>query len=119
MKVIKPDEVASEAVSSAISTGGLLTIQPLVTETLGKDFNILLVNFSKGARNTFHIHSCDQVLIITSGRGIVATEHEQQFVKVRDVILITAGEKHWHGANEDSDFSHISILLRESETTHL
>ncbi|MEJ2135424.1 MAG: cupin domain-containing protein [Desulfofustis sp.] len=68
-----------------------------------------IVSFGKGVRNKFHMHESDQILIVTSGKGIVATEHEQRTVTVGDVILFPKGEKHWHGACEDSEFAHIFI----------
>ena len=29
-----------------------------------------------------------------------------------DIVLIPAGEKHWHGAVEDADFSHIYFFRK-------
>ena len=57
-----------------------------------------VVNFGKDVRNKFHAHDTDQILIVTAGRGYVATEKEKQEVSVGDVIVFPAGEKHWHGA---------------------
>jgi quercetin dioxygenase-like cupin family protein len=51
-------------------------------------------------------------LIVTGGKGFVANEYEKQEVGVGDIILFPAGEKHWHGATEDSYFSHIYIKKR-------
>jgi quercetin dioxygenase-like cupin family protein len=50
------------------------------------------------------------VLVVTYGRGIVATESEELHVSPSDVILIPAGERHWHGAEPGQDFTHLSIL---------
>lgn len=55
------------------------------------------------------------MLIVTKGRGIVVTEHETRTVTVGDVIHIPAGERHWHGATDDSDFAHIVITRAGSE----
>ena len=52
-----------------------------------KDYRVYLVNFSKGTRNKFHAHSCDQVLIVTSGKGVVANEQEENTVATGDVIF--------------------------------
>jgi quercetin dioxygenase-like cupin family protein len=76
---------------------------------MGPNFNMSNVNFSAGARNKFHTHSSDQVLIVTAGTGIVATDDGESIVNVGDLVHIPAGEKHWHGATKDSDFSHISL----------
>ena len=39
------------------------------------NYNCSVVNFSQGSTPGWHTHNCDQVLIVTSGSGIVATEH--------------------------------------------
>ena len=119
MKVTRTNQVPEKLATIALFTGGAVTYQRLVTRDMGKDFNMLAVNFSKGARNKFHSHTSDQILIVTAGRGIVATEEEQQVVEVGDIIHIPAGEKHWHGATKDSDFSHIALELAESKLTQL
>jgi len=94
-----------------------VTVQPLIPE--GGDYNMAVVNFGKGVRNKFHTHESDQILIVTAGKGIVATELEQQEVTVGDVILFPTGEKHWHGATEDSEFSHIYISRAGQKTTQV
>ena len=107
MHVVSMNDVPKKPHISPLFTGDDVTIQPLVPE--GGDYNMSIVSFGKGVRNKFHIHESDQILIVTSGKGIVATEHEHRTVTVGDVILFPKGEKHWHGASEDSDFSHIFI----------
>ena len=44
-------------------------------------------------------------------------ESEQVEVEEGDTALIPAGEKHWHGAVDGEDFSHISLTHPESQTT--
>ena len=107
MNVISIKDVPENPLITPLFTGDDVTVQPLLPE--GGDYNMSIVNFGKGIRNKFHIHECDQILIVTAGTGIVATEHEQRVVSVGDVILFPKGEKHWHGATEDSEFSHIFI----------
>ena len=107
MNVISIKDVPENPLITPLFTGDDVTVQPLIPE--GGDYNMSIVNFGKGIRNKFHIHECDQILIVTAGTGIVATEHEQRVVSVGDVILFPKGEKHWHGATEDSEFSHIFI----------
>lgn len=119
MKVIKPDAVPAESADSPLFTGGPVTRQPLVTPNMGNDFNINIVNFSPGARNKMHIHTSDQVLFVTVGKGIIATETEQEVITTGDVVHIHAGEKHWHGATPDSAFSHIALTAKGSQTTQV
>ena len=119
MKVIKKGEVPEETVNAPIFTGGTVTMQPIVTKELAKDFAMCIVNFSQGARNKFHTHTGDQVLIVTAGKGIVATEQEELVVGVGDIIYFPAGEKHWHGAAENSEMSHLAIEAAGGELTQL
>ncbi len=77
------------------------------------------MNFGKGVRNKFHTHSGDQVLVVTEGKGIVATDKEEVVVGVGDIIFIPAGEKHWHGATKDSTFSHLYVMPADNKTEQL
>ena len=107
MNVIKMQDVPKNPLESPLFTSSDVTIQPLIPED--GDYIMSIVNFGKGVRNKFHAHYSDQILIVTSGRGIVATEEQEIEVTVGDVIVFPKGEKHWHGATEDSEFSHIFI----------
>ena len=117
MHVIKISEAVKESAGSSLFTGADVSRQILLPES--KEFNVNIVNFGKGVRNKFHAHDSEQVLIVTAGRGYVATEKEKKVITVGDVVLIPAGEKHWHGAMEDSEFSHIYVSKLESRLTQL
>lgn len=73
------------------------------------NYNCSVVNFSQGCTTGWHTHTCDQILVVTSGSGMVATEHEQREINVGDVVHIKAGERHWHGAKADTTMGHITI----------
>ena len=60
-----------------------------------------------------------EVLLVTSGTGIVATDGEEHRVGAGEIIHIPAGEKHWHGATPDTAFSHISLTAADSKTEQL
>ena len=113
MHVVNMSDVPKTPREARLFTSAV-TVQPLIPE--GGDYNMAVVNFGKGVRNKFHNHESDQILIVTAGRGIVATEREQREVTVGDVILFPTGEKHWHGATEDSEFSHIYISRAGQKT---
>lgn len=117
MKVIRMADVPKKPHQTPLFTSKEVTAQHLLPDDA--EYNINIVNFGKGVRNKFHIHECDQVLIVTAGKGIVATEKEQKVVTVGDVIHFPAGEKHWHGATPDSTFSHIYVSRRGSKTTQV
>jgi len=117
MEVIKHGSVPEEdATSAPIFYGGKVTRQPLVGADRSRFYNFALVNFSAGAKNKFHTHTSDQILFVTGGRGYVTSEGEQVEIAPGDTAFIPAGEKHWHGATDDSDFSHISLTTPDSQT---
>jgi len=114
MHIVRMMDVPKLPRTGSLFTSKNVTAQPLIPE--GGDYNMSIVNFGRGVRNKFHIHESDQVLIVTSGTGIVATEQEERTVTVGDVILFPKGEKHWHGATGDSEFSHIYITKAGGKT---
>jgi quercetin dioxygenase-like cupin family protein len=118
MKVINIAKVENTPRETRLFNGTVYT-QSFVDETMSKRFRIQQVNFDKGIRNKFHKHTVEQILIVTEGKGIVATEQEEITVTPGDIIFIPAGEVHWHGATKDSNFSHLYVMSPESETTQV
>jgi len=92
--------------------------QTIIQPGESANYNCSVVNFSQGCTTGWHTHNCDQVLIVTSGSGMVATEHEEREINVGDVVHIKAGERHWHGAKPDTTMGHITITLVGSQATH-
>jgi quercetin dioxygenase-like cupin family protein len=92
--------------------------QTIIQSGESANYNCSVVNFSQGCTTGWHTHNCDQVLVVTSGSGMVATEHEQREINVGDVVHIKAGERHWHGARADTTMGHITITLAGSQATH-
>jgi quercetin dioxygenase-like cupin family protein len=118
MKVIKVDQVTRESHPGPLFTGPV-TMQPIVGKELSEKLLIMQVNFGLGVRNKFHSHTVEQVLIVTEGKGIVATEKEEISVVPGDVIFIPPGEKHWHGAAKGATFSHLYVMSPDARTTQL
>jgi len=117
MTTVNMNEALKESNAGPLFTGPDVTRQSLISDS--KELRVGIVNFGKGVRNKFHKHDVDQVLIVTAGRGIVATERGEKVVTIGEVILFPAGEKHWHGATKDSEFSHIVITRVGGKTTQL
>lgn len=117
MKIVKMSQVKKAPFESPLFTGSDVTIQEMLTDS--QEYRVNIVNFGKGVRNKFHSHSTEQILIITAGKGIVATEEEERVVTAGDIILIPAEEKHWHGATRDSEFSHIYVMRKDSVLSQL
>src|SRR5258708_16641804 len=75
-----------------------------------RDLRIAEHTFKNGARNKLHTHTTDQILVVTAGEGIVATEHEQRDVTAGHVAYIPPWERHWHGARPGKDMTHLAVL---------
>lgn len=68
------------------------------------------VTFEPGARTTWHTHPLGQTLIVTAGVGRVQHwDGPVQEIRQGDTVWIPPGVKHWHGAGESTDMSHIAI----------
>jgi quercetin dioxygenase-like cupin family protein len=118
MKIIKMSEVKKEPTTTPMFTG-TVNMQTFVGPDLSKRFLIREVHFPKSVKNKFHTHTIEQVLIVTEGKGIVATEKEEITVTPGDIIYIPAGEVHWHGAADGFTFSHLYVMSQESKTTQI
>ena len=122
MRVVRIAEVQDEPMGTATPipgwTGGDVkrTRQTIIPEGNSKNFNCSVVNFQRGATTGWHAHSSDQILVITSGVGVVANENEEREVTVGDVVHISAGERHWHGGKKESYMSHITITAADSQS---
>ena len=107
--------------TKAEMTGGLMTgtqvwRQAILDTDDSDNFNFAIVAFDAGSRNKFHKHSGDQILIVTEGTGKVATDDEVLEVSEGDVVVIPAGENHWHGAPDSTSMAHITVTVKGSET---
>ena len=118
MRVIKASEIRMEKSNTNFCTGEIMR-QILLSANESNDYLMGIHTFPKGVRNKFHAHNGEQILIITAGEGIVATEDQQWNVSAGDIIIVPAGLKHWHGANTESDLSHIAIVRAGDKLTQL
>ena len=90
------------------------------------DDNLLFianVTFEPSCRNNWHIHHAQkgggQVLICVAGKGWYQEEGLKAVeLKPGMVIEIKPGVKHWHGAQKDSWFSHISVEVPGEGTSN-
>lgn len=117
MKVIEGAKAKVEKRSGGVFIGTVEITLLVDNSADSKEFRANIVTFPPGTRNKFHIHDHEQILFVTHGRGIVATEKEERIVTVGDIIVIPAGENHWHGAAKDSTFSHLYVYSAETKTS--
>jgi len=111
----------TKAEMNPLGSGGLMTgtqvwAQEILESVDSSDFTFGIRTFDAGARTKFHKHSGDQILIITEGVGSVGTDNETVSVTAGDVVIIPAGENHFHGAPDATSMAHITIQKKGSVT---
>ena len=68
------------------------------------------VTFEPAARTAWHTHPLGQTLIVTAGCGWVQRDAGPiEEVRPGDVVWLSSGEKHWHGASPTTAMTHIAI----------
>lgn len=93
-------------------------LAPVTTEQIP----VFNVTFEPGCKNHWHIHHASkgggQMLICVGGRGYYQ-EWGKEPVEMTPgtVINIPANVKHWHGAADDSWFSHLAIEIAGEEAS--
>lgn len=85
----------------------------MITKPGRAPLSLINVNFEPACRNNWHIHHDEgQILICTAGSGWYQEEGQKaRALKPGDIVYIPTGVIHWHGAANDSWFSHIAISI--------
>ena len=81
------------------------------------------VTFEPGCRNNWHVHHASkgggQILLCVAGSGWYQEWGKPaQSLNPGDVVVIPPEVKHWHGAKEDSWFSHIAVEVPGENTSN-
>ncbi len=87
---------------------GTVRMQDLQRTTDPGGIDLVAVFFELGARTRPHVHTTDQALHVVQGEGIVATEEERRLIRTGDIVIIRAGQWHWHGATPTAAMCHIA-----------
>lgn len=96
-----------------------------------KDHNIYHVYFKNGSKTKLHIHNGNQILIATSGKGMLEifkklqnkkanfgiTKTESIRLNPGDTVYIPKNTLHTHGSVGKATFSHIAINILPSKNT--
>jgi quercetin dioxygenase-like cupin family protein len=90
---------------------GTVKGQTLVADADAPSQRVNAISFFDGARNRWHRHTTEQVLVVTHGEGIIADDSGERAIKPGDVVLVQPNERHWHGAAPGKDMTHLAILL--------
>jgi quercetin dioxygenase-like cupin family protein len=94
-------------------------MQRLLGRDAGEAVRLYRVSFDEGARTNWHRHDAPQLLFGLSGRCVVVDRSgDDLLLEPGDVVVIDAGEEHWHGAAPGGPGEHLAINVGE-ETTWL
>ena len=89
---------------------GTVRVDPLFDRSEPARVSAASVTFEPGARTAWHTHPLGQTLIVTSGCGRVQRDGGKiDEIHPGDVVWISPGEKHWHGAAPTTAMTHIAI----------
>lgn len=82
----------------------------------GEDVRLYRVDFDPGSRTNWHVHEDGaQLLYGLSGRCVVVDrEGTELLLSPGDVVVVGAGEEHWHGAAPGGPGAHLAINLGET-----
>ncbi len=109
MAETSPFPLGYENTANARYFSGKSWLAPL---TQKKELGVPIANvtFEPGCRNNWHSHSGGQILIAVGGRGYYQERGKPaRPLKPGDVVEISPGVVHWHGASPDSRFAHLAI----------
>jgi len=89
---------------------GYTWLEMLVTDTETFNTTVGNVTFEPGARTNWHKHPGGQILLVTQGTGYYQEKGKPiQVIKKGDVVTLSPGGEHWHGASPGSELTHIAI----------
>lgn len=94
-------------VTGDAAVGPRLVATPGVGST---DVLVATARFEPAARTEWHSHDGGQLLVVLSGRGLVAVrDQEPREVGPGDTIWSPPGEEHWHGATPGDHLTHVAV----------
>lgn len=89
---------------------GAVRIDPLNMAPSPARVGCAAVTFEPGARTAWHSHPLGQTLVVIAGCGRAQRwGGPVEEIKPGDVVWISPGEKHWHGAAPATGMTHIAI----------
>ena len=92
---------------------GTVRLDPLIQAPDPARVNSTSVRFEPGARTACHTHPFGQTLVVIAGFGRAQRwGGPLEEIRPGDVVWISPGEKHWHGASPATAMTHLAIQER-------
>ena len=118
MKIMENAERICKAGPEAWFTGAVWVQSVVDAAAIGPEARLqaALVTFAPAARTAWHTHPRGQTLYVLSGTGWAQKEGEPaRAIRGGDVVVIPAGENHWHGAQAAHMLVHLALQESDGE----
>jgi quercetin dioxygenase-like cupin family protein len=112
MKIVRRDDRAE---NRRQFTGENVSQVRKVNEQRLGGMRAAVVTFPRGTRTVWHVHHGEQLLYVLSGTGWFEAGTGKCEISAGDIVYVSPGEKHWHGATAMSDLEHLAITVGETE----
>lgn len=112
MKIAQSEERTGKAGPEAWFSGVVWVDSVVEPSLIGPEARLqaALVSFMPRARTAWHTHPRGQTLYVVSGLGWVQKEGEPaKAIRAGDVVVIAAGENHWHGSQAAHPLVHLAM----------
>lgn len=97
---------------------GTAWVKPQVTPDEVTNCTVSDVLFEPSARNYWHTHPSNQILVITEGIGYYQEKGSPiREIHPGDVINVLPGVVHWHGASPNNKLRHTAININSEKGT--
>ncbi len=116
MKISTGAERLSKAGPEAWFTGAVWVDSVVEPSVIGPEASLqaALVTFAPSARTAWHTHPRGQTLYVVAGVGWAQKEGEPaQVIQAGDVVVVPAGENHWHGAQAEHTLVHLAMQEKD------
>jgi quercetin dioxygenase-like cupin family protein len=87
----------------------------LVDGKTTKGYSSAIVKYDSGSKLNWHTHDSEQIIYATEGKGILATREKENIITPGMIVVIPAGEVHYHGAAPGATFTHIAFYSGSSQ----
>jgi quercetin dioxygenase-like cupin family protein len=117
MRLVRLAELPRESLSGALFPGAPVLKSAVLAASDSAQLSFTLLTFGPESGNAFHTHTHDQVLLAVEGTGVVATATASMEFGPGEVVLVPAGEDHWHAAAPGRHCAMLSITPQGTATT--
>jgi quercetin dioxygenase-like cupin family protein len=124
MRVLRWDKLPEKPMDSATPipgwSGGPVsgTRQTIIGDGDSENYRCSAVHFGKGATTGWHTHTAIKSWWSRPVPVSLPQIARSRKIAADDIVHIKAGERHWHGAKEDTTMSHITVTAAGSQSIH-